>query len=185
MILVLLLATSCESKDKDKVRRLAAEVIELRKELQNTKSERDNIVVEFDTYRENYRQSQLSQEELIDEMVSTNMSIINLEGSLSHIFKMAFPIHNEEFCKYYGEILSGRLEEVGIDEFIGELIKHEYHTIDRVINYLVWESQEKEQLETLQHRLEEYEDNLTDNSDNKNKYVLYRAYLVIEEESQK
>ncbi|WP_432664973.1 hypothetical protein R9X47_01765 [Wukongibacter baidiensis] len=176
-----LFSTACGNSNDDKTRRLSSQVISLKQELQIVKEERDNIKLKFETYRENYRVSQLSKEDLVDEVIKTDMKTFNPQGSLQQIFLMSKPYHNHEFRQYYGEILNKRLKEDGFNEFITQLSKNDSDLIDRVINYLLWELQRKEGPEGLKKNLVNYKSNLLDKSNDKKRYIIYRMYILIDD----
>lgn len=172
--IVVLMLTSCNSKDKDEIRRLAGENIKARQELMELKSERDKLKAENTGLQESLELSRLSQEELCKEMSKTHMELlykVNKKENFQQLIKTYAAYLTGEYEENYGGMIYLRVQTEGMDKFISLLSKEHIYKIDKITTALVRYVEKNDKSDSLNKIIHEYE--------NEKKIVIYNNEFYI------
>ena len=150
LILILctfVITTGCTDKkleselehNMSEVKRLAAENIDLRKELNEIKPDYDYLESQVEILEENLEYARLSQEELIKKLAAENLDRVKtyMNKSLSDVISQGYIEFWGASSVEYGNIIYGHIDQNGMEYFLNELSQYGLSHIDNVTKSLV------------------------------------------------
>lgn len=151
--------TSCNSKDKDEIKRLASENIKARQELMELRTEYNKLKAENIGLQESLELSRLSQKELSKEMSKNHMELlykVNKTKDFKQLIKTYAQYLTGEYEENYGGMIYSRIQEEGMDAFISLLSKENIYKIDKISNALVSYVQKNDEIDSLNEMINKY-----------------------------